>query len=159
MSAAVTTLPLVELDVEASVLEAASKRVRLAIRQSHFAAIGGVGCFYLHRAQRSTSLIKSALSGAHIVSAEDRAMMRDIACNLGQASVALHFAFEDFSSLGAAKWPVFGPLLMAKLEDLACAVEDMSETAALGASEEFATAVRTEIQASVDEHHKQFQTA
>lgn len=157
MSAA--TLLLAELDTEASALGAASKRIRLALYKSHVAAIGAVGCFNLHRAQRSAAKIRVSLSGSKIETAEERALLRDVASNLGQASAALSQTHDRMKMLGVGKWPIFGRTILRQLEDLACTVEDMSETAALGASEAFAATARRRAQSGIDARQKQYQTA
>lgn len=152
MTTIAATCPLVEIDMEASVIEAASKRVRVALSDSSKAALCAVCCFYLHRAQKVAKGLRSKLSNATVRTAEDRQVMREIAYELNQALHALDQASEQANRLGVAHWPILGAMLVRKLDDLATVVEDMSETAALAASETFARTVRRDFHAAIEAH-------
>ena len=157
MSAA--AIRLVELDTDASVIEAASKRVHLALLHGSLIAHGATICFYLHRAQAIGERIRRELSHAEIETAEDRAVMKEVAANLGQASRAFERAFEEAEVTGIAKWPIFGNQLVRQLDQLACCLDDLAETAALGASEAFAASVLNELQNTLPQRIKHHATA
>jgi hypothetical protein len=145
-------LVLVELDTNASIVEAAAKRVHLALHRGSMIAGAGVVCLYLHRAQNISDSLRKRLSEAEIQTDEDRATVRDIAASLGQGARAFEKAYCDARKRNVGRIPVFGPRVMAQLDDLSCALEDMAETAALAASEAFADAVCNELKRNLDDH-------
>lgn len=159
MSAATATLSLQELDRDSSVLEAAAKQVGFALAQGSLIAIVGVGCYYLHRAHKTAAKLRKALNGLEVETTEDRAILKDIAVNLGQATSALEKGFEEIQKLGISQVPVFGHRYVTMLEDLAIAAEDMSETAALTANAAFCREVRTQFHKNIDEHQRTVRTA
>ena len=153
------TLSLRELDMESSVIEAASKRVGVVLAQGSLVPILGIGCFYLHRAQRMSAKLRKALSAVEIKTPEHRAIMKDIALNLTQATAALDQGFDEIKKMGVSRVPLFGQKYMTMLEDLAITTEDMAETAALAASAAFGREIRTQFHKNIDSHQRQVRTA
>ena len=143
----------VELDTNATIVEAAAKRIHLAFHQGSVVARTAGACFYLARAQRMSHKVREALSQAVVETPEQRMAMRVIATSLGEAARALDHAYRDASKRNLVKVPVFGQTLMSQLEDLSCAVEDIAETAAFAADEAFATSVCDELRRNIEEHH------
>ena len=150
-TAAVSYGGLVELDTGAAVVEAAAKRVHLAFHQSSAIVLAGVICYYLRRTERVGARVRIQLSSATIETPEQRARMRDVACNLGQAARAIRDALGDCERRHIGRIPLYGARLLEQLENLLCTLEDMSETAALAASEAFADELRTELRKNLDQ--------
>ena len=150
---------LVELDTDASIVQAASKRVRYALAASSAVMVTGVGCVYLWRSHRTIGKVQSAISRALIKTSEDRALLRGVACSLGESARALHAALMEGEKRGVRQWPGFGPKLMNMLEELEASVEDAAETAALGASEEFAAVAKRRVTDALEQHHRSHATA
>lgn len=148
------TLQLFKLDTDASLIEAAAKRVRTTAQEASIVVLGAVVCFYLHRAQKAGDRLRGSLSKIDIKTPEDRALLKEIAANLGQAATALESAYEESERRRVNRMP-FGPRLLRQLEELACTFEDMAETAALGASEAFAAALRDELSQNLREHREE----
>lgn len=148
-----------DLDTAASIIEAAAKRVRTVILRGGLIAIGGVTCYYLHKAQRKGAQLRQKLSSANVQTQADRALMRDIASSLGQAARALDQAFAEFEKHRVSRMPVFGSMLERKLEDLVCAFEDMAETASLGADSAFARSVRVDLRNNLQPPSRHVRTA
>ncbi len=147
-----TTLTFDEFDTDATVLESQAKRVRHAILSGSMMLMGGKACFYLYRARRKTEALRTLLSSLHVETGQDRQMLRDGARRLASAASVLQAAHEQLEQNQAHKAiPLFGTRMMRYLDDVACAVEDIAETAALGGSAEFADLVRDEI-AKLDTH-------
>lgn len=150
---------LVDLDTDASIIEAAAKRVRRAFMHGSLATIGWVTCVYINRTHTLGNKIRTNLSNLDIRTAEDRALLKDIAQNLSQAAIAFEGAYNESERSRLVKLPVFGPKLMASLEDLVCTFEDISETAALGASQAFAASVRDELRKNLKDAALEHATA
>jgi hypothetical protein len=145
------TLQLFKLDTDASLIEAAAKRMRTAAQEASIVVLGAVVCFYLHRAQKAGNKLRDSLSKIDIKTTEDRGLLKEIATNLGQAATALESAYEQSERRRVDRYP-FGSQLLRQLEELACTFEDMAETAALGASEAFAAALRDELSKNLRGH-------
>lgn len=143
-------LGLVELDTDASIIEAATKRVRRAVLRGSLASVGWLACRYASRVHSLGRKIEKNLSSVNVRTPEDRALLKDISLSLAQAAMALEETYQHAERHHVDRWPVFGPRLMSNLEDLVCTFEDISETAALGASEAFATAVAEELRRNLE---------
>jgi len=154
MSAATATVGLVELDTASSMIEAAAKKVRLELLRATWIAFGGAVCVQLHRTQTTADRVRGRLSELQVTSDEQRCALRDIAINLGQGAKALQRAYEDAERRRLVKIPVFGNVLMTKLEDLACTLEDMAETAAFGADEAFSRSLSEELVRNLEAHQR-----
>lgn len=140
-----------ELDFEASFIETASKRVRLAASHGTVIVRAGKICWRLGGLQRAGDKLRVRLSSVDTVTKQQRATMKDIASNLGQAASALEDAFRQSEHDGIERIPVFGARIVSHLENLACTFEDMSETAALAASDAFATELRRQLRDNLQE--------
>jgi len=141
-----TTLTFTDLDTEATILEAHAKRVHRAAMQGVLFVLGTVACYYLRRAKTKTRRLRTLISGLDIRTADDRAHMAEGAKKLAAAAAALNAAYEQLERAHTARAvPVVGAAMMRYLDDVACMVEDIAETAALGASKDFADTVRAEV--------------
>ena len=155
MTANSATLCLFHLDRDASVIEAAAKRVRVAALDGGIVALGGIACVYLKRAQTRGNKLRRLLSGVHVSTAEQRDLLKEIANNLGKAAVALDDAYVQSERRHVDKWPVFGAMLLKQLEDLSCTFEDMAETAALASSEAFTAELHDQLHRNIKEETRQ----
>jgi len=135
-----------DLDTEATILEGQAKRVRQAVLKGSMLLLGGKACFYLYRARRRTARLRATLSSLQVVTIQDRQLLRAGAVRLASAAEALNAAHEQLEQAKAhQEIPLFGARMMRYLDDVACGIEDIAETAALGASQDFADAIRVEV--------------
>ena len=144
--ATTTTNTLCELDTNATALQANAKSLRDSARRLTQHGTMALICFamwgYVARTHRRLARLNNLLVNVEVESPEDRECLREVASSLATTAEAL---FEAHRRMGQDRpsmhvWP-FGSMLMSSLESLAIKIEDMSETAALGASQEFANAV------------------
>lgn len=147
-----TTLTFNELDTDATILEAHAKRLHVAVMKGWLALLCTVLMCYLYRSRVHVNRLRRILSNLDIRTPEDRAHLREGASRLAAAAKTLNATFDLLQKRRAALHvPWVGAPMMRSLESLICAVEDVAETAALGASQDFATVVRSEI-AKLDTH-------
>lgn len=147
MSAA--AIRLLELDIDASIVQTASTRVRGALDDGSSLVHGAVVCYYLHRAQAVGDRLRQELSEVSAESLDGRSTLRAAATSLGEAARALEFANCRAVERGISRWPVFGRKLTTQLEELSCTLEDASKAADLRASAAFSRAVRNVLTQSI----------
>ena len=129
-------LALDEIDVHTSIIKAIRKRVLLPR--------GSLGTLYvtLLYARSELSQVGHAISAADVRSEGDRRLLREVAKDLQ--------CFADVMSscrsrLADSRWSLFKVVVVRLVDALVVKAEDVAETAALGASLEFANLVKEDL--------------
>ena len=128
------------IDVFRSIIEAIRKRLRLALAQGSL----GMGnlCLILLYARRVLNQMGPAISAADVHSEEDRRLLREVAEDLQRLSDAMDSCPYRLAS---SQWSLFRVVVVRLVGALVVKAEDMAETAALGASLEFANLVKEDL--------------
>jgi hypothetical protein len=137
----------IELDTNAAIVEAAVKRIRLEAFRGELGVLFGIGCYQAWRAKAPMKALRTGLSALPQLSSDQREDLRVIAYKLNDAASALETAHAKLERRleGLSVGIPFSRRFLLHLETLGTMAEDLAETAALGASEEFASKVLTEI--------------
>ena len=129
-------LALDEIDVRTSIIKAIRKRVLLAR--------GSLGTLYviLLYARSELSQVGHAISAADVRSEGDRRLLREVAKDLQCFADAMS---SCRSRLADSRWSLFKVVVVRLVDALVVKAEDVAETAALGASLEFANLVKEDL--------------
>ena len=142
-------LDLISLDADSSMVEAIAKRLRKTILQKTLSTqITGYRAWRcLKEMEKVSREIHSDLMRLDVSTEDDRNNLLEIARQISKASETIWDAHNHLEQSELSKRiPIFGTRILIQLSDLSCDLEDMAETAALGASEEFAQAVQKRLE-------------
>ena len=101
--------------------------------------------YRLWRLEKSAEKVRIGLSKFKVENQDDRNALKILASKMTETSelfVGLHDLLEEQTG----PLVLFRPPLLRQLDNLSCEFEDIAETAALGASEAFANAVRERLE-------------
>ena len=127
------------IDVFTSTIEANRQRLRLALAQG---SLGIQIVFMLLDVRRVLDQVGDAISTADVRSEDDRTRLREVAQDLQRFADAMD-SCRDL--LADWRWSLFKVVFVPLLEALVIKAEDVAETAALGASLEFANLVKEDL--------------
>lgn len=145
-TATATALDTLSFDADVALTSAAAKRAQLAAAQANVMVATGIMCWEIGRVHRASARLAQALSDACIETPEQRMVLAEAARTLAGTVRALDASIARMRARRIDELiPIFGTRLVVKADALAELVEDIAETAALGASEAFARAVEHEL--------------
>lgn len=138
------SVDLLELDERTTAIEALAKRVRLTVERGSLEIRLWIS---LVRALRAFRTMGAALSRAEVVTAEDRALMAEVARGHARCATTLRWGRDRLVSNGDHSTGVFRRRNLHLMDTLLDDAGDLAETAALSASAGFARLVDRELAA------------
>lgn len=129
-------------DVTLDVTEAIRQRVQLAAARGQLGILG-LGLYAnLLRLRRRFGRVEREVSALDVRTEEDRSFLREFARGYQEVAESLD-SYRD--QLETMRPPFFGAVLARLFDALVVSAEDIAETAALGASAEFADLVKEDL--------------
>lgn len=138
------SVDLLELDERTTAIEALAKRVRLAVERGSLELRLWIA---LVRALRAFRTMGAALSRAEVVTDEDRALLAEVARGHARFATTLRSGRDRLVSNADHRPGVFRRRNLRLMDTLMDDAGDLAETAALGASSDFARLVERELAA------------
>lgn len=135
---------LLELDERTTAIEVLAKRVRLAVERGSLEIRSWLS---LVRALRAFRTMGAALSRAEVVTDEDRALLAEVARGHARFATTLRWGRDRLVSNGDHRTGVFRRWNLRLMDTLMDDAGDLAETAAPGASSDFARLVDRELAA------------